>query len=104
MSIVDSYAKRKKAVVAALKSYRLAIQLNMQHESLDKIGQMIDALSENERLVIHERYLMLDGDFVKDYEVCNSLGLSPHTYAKLRDSAFIKLEPIVGMITTNHSL
>ncbi|WP_058302418.1 hypothetical protein [Gorillibacterium timonense] len=92
--------KDKRNVIAgALANYRLALALEMQHPALDKIGRMLETLSEKEKWLVEARYLSAESEYTFDSHLYQAAHMSGITYSKIRASAFTKLQGITDLIS-----
>ncbi|GIP40783.1 hypothetical protein J31TS4_40630 [Paenibacillus sp. J31TS4] len=65
-------------------------------EGFDQVLIAVKLLDPEEKTLIEERYLK-HGDYVKNYEVCDLMGISNPKYQAIRYRAFRKIAYQIGL-------
>ncbi|ATF11212.1 hypothetical protein A616_04090 [Brevibacillus brevis X23] len=71
--------------------------VQQRKQFVERIERAVALLAPKEIRLITERYLSQDGNYVKDYEVYESMQISEYTYYQYKSRAMKKLADILGI-------
>lgn len=91
--------KAEKKVVSLLSEVNLALFLERSNDQVNRVLELVEKMPALEREIINRKYINIEADYTRHYEIYQSMCISEGLYTRIRRRALQKIAAEFGFVS-----